>query len=289
MKTTFLTAATLFCIAGAGSLQAQTASQPDSIRVQIVKNINGNELQIDTAVPVAQQQSLMTWLSSQGIEMTIPGIPGDTMLHKMIMITMDGDSMNPNSSMRMIPPPPKPGEPAGMKRMMVISDENGETQVITLPPAVPQLPGAPPAPPAMPSCPAKGENTTVIVMRDSTGKETVIHKQVIIMDSKDGNAPQSPAAPPAPALKKAGSDGNEINVYPNPTEGHITLSFHLEGTGKTNIRITDMNGKIVYEEQLGEAYSAPYSKEIDLGGGKGMYTIEVRKGDNVLVRKVMVQ
>lgn len=289
MKTTFLTAATLFCIAGAVSLQAQSATQPDSIRVQIVKNINGNELQIDTVVPAAQQQSLMTWLSLQGIEMDMQApVPGDSIMQKMIMITMDGDSINPNSSIRMIPPPPKPGEPAGMKRMMVISDDNGETQFITVPDA-PQVPGAPPAPPAMPSCPAKGENTTVIVMRDSTGKETVIHKQVIIMDSKDGNAPQSPAAPAAPAWKKAGSDGNEINVYPNPTEGHITLSFHLEGTGKTNIRITDMNGKIVYEEQLGEAYSAPYSKEIDLGGGKGMYTIEVRKGDNVLVRKVMVQ
>lgn len=285
MKTTLLTAATLFCIAGAGSLQAQTASQPDSIRVQIVKNINGNELQIDTVVPIVQQQSLMTWLSSEGIEMTIPAIPGDTLMQKMFMITMNSDSINPNSSMRMIAPPPIPGEPAGMKRMVVISDENGETQLITIP-DVPQVPGAPPAPPAMPS---KGENMTVIVMRDSTGKETVLHKQVIIMDSNDGNAPQQLSDPSAPAWKKAGSEGNAINIYPNPTEGHITLSFHIGGTGKTNIRITDMNGKIVYEEQLGEAYSAPYSKEIDLGGGKGMYTIEVRKGDDVLVRKVMVQ
>jgi hypothetical protein len=270
MKKIFLLASLISRTFFTNESAAQNTNEPDSIHLVIVRNINNSALNIDTVVPVSQHEQLMTWLEAQGIhtEMNTP-LPGESL----------------GSPMLELPPiPPAPSE----KRMMVITEENGTRQVTMLPapPVPPAAPGAP-APPAVQKCATMmngNPGATIIVMKDSTGKETTICKKVIV----SAEPPQTPAAPGENQRKVPATD-NELNVFPNPSTGLITLSFHLEGFGQTNIRITDMNGKIVYEEQLGEAVMGPYSKEIDLGTGKGMYTVEVSKGSNVLVKKVMVR
>ena len=97
-------------------------------------------------------------------------------------------------------------------------------------------------------------------------------------------------SPPSPPLKQ-GEAGTiqQMTVYPNPSGGNITIEFNIPGIAKTSISVTDMNGKEVYSENLGEAFAGPYKKEINLGTVKGTYTVTVKKADTVLVKKVLVQ
>ena len=120
----------------------------------------------------------------------------------------------------------------------------------------------------------------ILVMNTDSAGQTIVKQVVIQGEMKD------PAAPDAG--RKENASTNTMEVYPNPSNGRITLAFDLPGKAKTDITITDMNGKIVYEEQLGENVGA-YKKEIAINGGKGTYVVRVQKGDQLLVKQVIVQ
>lgn len=87
-------------------------------------------------------------------------------------------------------------------------------------------------------------------------------------------------------IQKSNSD---LSIYPNPNDGHFTLLLEQSEKAKTNITITDSQGKIVYEENLGK-FSGKYAKQIDLKKfGAGTYIITVKQGNNKNVQKVIVQ
>ena len=261
MKKIIIAAAAL--LISAATLKAQNQNQ-DSIRIHVIQNVNGNILDIDTAVAASQQQNLFNWLSSQGIEMQELPAAGDSI--RMIQIVVN-DSSETNGSQMRIPNPPLPPDAPQMR--IVTIDHEG-----------------PPVP---------GEEIEIVVSGDTVHK-IVRHQQIIVTDNISKVAPPTPPSPPsppsppqAPSEKKSPDATNEkLDVYPNPTSGKITIEFEMTGT-KTEISVTDMNGKLVYSEQIGEAATGLYKKEISLGTSKGAYTVQVKKGNAVLVRKILVQ
>lgn len=88
---------------------------------------------------------------------------------------------------------------------------------------------------------------------------------------------------------KVQKSNSDFNIYPNPNDGHFTLLLEQSEKAKTNITITDTQGKIVFEENLGK-FSGKYAKQIDLKKfGAGIYMITIEQGSNKNVQKVIVQ
>ncbi|OFZ55156.1 MAG: hypothetical protein A3D92_04795 [Bacteroidetes bacterium RIFCSPHIGHO2_02_FULL_44_7] len=82
---------------------------------------------------------------------------------------------------------------------------------------------------------------------------------------------------------------NEVQVFPNPTSGLVTIRLEQSEKVKTAISIADMSGKVVFKESLGK-FSGAYSKEIDLHKfGKGTYVVSIEQGSDIHVEKIVVE
>lgn len=82
---------------------------------------------------------------------------------------------------------------------------------------------------------------------------------------------------------------NHVLVYPNPSSGLVTIEFANSEKVKTEVKITDMNGKVVFSEDLGK-FSGSWRKEVDLNRfGKGNYLITIQQGKNTVSEKIIVE
>ena len=80
----------------------------------------------------------------------------------------------------------------------------------------------------------------------------------------------------------------DANIYPNPTEGVFELSFRTSA-GPLSVAVTDVNGKVVYNEN-NENPDGFYKKEIDLKGmPQGNYIISVTQGERVFTQQISKQ
>ncbi len=81
----------------------------------------------------------------------------------------------------------------------------------------------------------------------------------------------------------------DFNVFPNPSNGVFTLKFDQKNKAKTAIEITDLQGKVVFEEDLGKV-SGDINKKIDISNhGKGVYLINLISGKNKASKRVIVK
>ena len=72
-------------------------------------------------------------------------------------------------------------------------------------------------------------------------------------------------------------DIRDIEIFPNPADDRLTLSFEKEKTGDITIRLMDLQGKVVYDETL-RAFSGAYYKRIDISGiAAGTYTLSMEQ------------
>lgn len=81
---------------------------------------------------------------------------------------------------------------------------------------------------------------------------------------------------------------DEFNFYPNPNKGEFNLQF--KGKGKpTEVRITNINGKEIYKEELRD-FSGSYDKKVDLSGAKkGVYLLQVIQGQKATNKKIVIE
>ena len=73
----------------------------------------------------------------------------------------------------------------------------------------------------------------------------------------------------------------DINVYPNPTKGEVTL----EGEGLSRVRIVNTIGQTVYNAKVeGDQV------RIDLSGmAKGIYMMHIEAENGQAVKKIVVE
>ena len=114
--------------------------------------------------------------------------------------------------------------------------------------------------------------------RSDCGEPAVITEEVI--DLKQ-DVPSGPTSLKPLVLE-------EVKMYPNPTDGVFALSFNLQ-PGPLSLSITDINGKVVYNEN-NENTSGFYKREIDLKGvPQGNYILTVTQGDKVYTDQISKQ
>jgi hypothetical protein len=80
----------------------------------------------------------------------------------------------------------------------------------------------------------------------------------------------------------------EVFVYPNPTQGLLTVDVLLTQNEKAQIEVFDITGQLIYNKQL--SGSDFYSHTINLSAtAKGVYVVNVRMENSVVTRKIIVQ
>ncbi|WP_306643155.1 T9SS type A sorting domain-containing protein [Sanyastnella coralliicola] len=90
-------------------------------------------------------------------------------------------------------------------------------------------------------------------------------------------------------VKPTASSVTDLKFMPNPNNGQFTLQFGLEDKAKTTIEIHDMNGRVVYQENLGR-FEGEYRNNIDISGeGSGVYILTVTHGKERVVERMIVQ
>lgn len=79
-----------------------------------------------------------------------------------------------------------------------------------------------------------------------------------------------------------------LKFFPNPSEGSVNIEFRTAKPVDTEIRITNMIGKILFEEKIND-FSGEYNKAINLiDNGKGTYLLQIVQGKKVITRKIIV-
>ncbi len=80
----------------------------------------------------------------------------------------------------------------------------------------------------------------------------------------------------------------EVNLFPNPTAGKLTVEF--KGAAEpTTVEVIDVAGKVIYSEEIND-FDGVYRNEINLANApKGTLMLTVKQNDKVYAEKVMVQ
>jgi len=83
-------------------------------------------------------------------------------------------------------------------------------------------------------------------------------------------------------------DNSPLSIYPNPNNGTFILNFGSVKNPVTSIKVVNVLGGIVYEEQNTQNLSV--SKSINLNGlSKGIYTVLVNTGNEQFTKKLIIK
>ena len=85
---------------------------------------------------------------------------------------------------------------------------------------------------------------------------------------------------------------DELNIFPNPTTDKITINYSSNQSGKINIAVYDINGRIVDEVFTGEhneeteiSWSAKQNQTVQ----SGKYLIKITTESKIITKPVIVQ
>jgi len=68
---------------------------------------------------------------------------------------------------------------------------------------------------------------------------------------------------------------NSVNVYPNPADGKVAVSFHLKNSAAVNVSLTNAMGQVVATEKVGAAFNGTaVFNTASLPSGVYFYTVE---------------
>jgi len=79
--------------------------------------------------------------------------------------------------------------------------------------------------------------------------------------------------------------GNELRIYPNPNQGIFRLVPPSGDVNTMDVRVTDMDGKVVFDKQ----FSGAKEYGIDLSAASpGTYEVMARTDNAVVVKKLVI-
>ena len=84
------------------------------------------------------------------------------------------------------------------------------------------------------------------------------------------------------------TDKNELNVFPNPTEGLVNIDFNLKSRADAEIEIFDMVGERIYNNN--SSMTTAGSLQIDLSKfSAGMYVVTLTSGTEKITKKLVIK
>lgn len=83
---------------------------------------------------------------------------------------------------------------------------------------------------------------------------------------------------------------SSLDIYPNPSINETTVTFDLINAAETKIQVTDLTGRMVYEEELGNLQSGRSQVSLNTSNYKnGVYIVNVSVDGNVSTKRLTVQ
>jgi hypothetical protein len=83
---------------------------------------------------------------------------------------------------------------------------------------------------------------------------------------------------------------SSFNVYPNPTENSLNVSFEIQQKSNYTLEVKNVLGQTVYAENLPADFAGQYNKQINLSEyGKGVYTLSLSGTHDRINKKIIVQ
>jgi len=119
-------------------------------------------------------------------------------------------------------------------------------------------------------------------------KEITIIAKVMILDIQKDDATDIKKSCVATKidLEQKNLNVSNLQFYPNPNDGHFTLSFNLPETDKTIIRIFDTNGREIYKDTV-RKFSGIYKNDIDISGNNaGVYFMQIVQNGKAITKKI---
>lgn len=78
-------------------------------------------------------------------------------------------------------------------------------------------------------------------------------------------------------------------IYPNPSNGEITLEIEQKGENDIKIEIFNITGQLVYTETI-KKQPGIVKKELNIGNlAKGLYVVNIRSGEATSSKKIIIQ
>lgn len=81
-----------------------------------------------------------------------------------------------------------------------------------------------------------------------------------------------------------------LNVFPNPASDQAKVSFELKNASDVTVNVTDLSGKVVYSNAMGNTAAGKHSVDINtaqLAGG--IYTVNFRSNSSIVTKKLVVK
>ena len=79
---------------------------------------------------------------------------------------------------------------------------------------------------------------------------------------------------------------NIIKLFPNPSNGNVSLQFNEMPKGNLEISVTDVTGKIVLTHKIVAVNSSP---QFNLDVKNGIYFVKITNQDKTIIKKMVVQ
>ncbi len=80
-----------------------------------------------------------------------------------------------------------------------------------------------------------------------------------------------------------------LSVFPNPTTGELNISFDVEKAGKLQVRMTNLSGQVVIDQELG-SFNGKYTNSFNLSDqAKGVYLLSIISEKGKTDRKIVLQ
>jgi hypothetical protein len=113
--------------------------------------------------------------------------------------------------------------------------------------------------------------------KDDRGKPVTYSKKITILENGIGNN------------KINDSKSLQLDVFPNPANEFFNVSFQLDPKNKTNITMTDMNGKQLLKESIDKA-EGTYTRQFDMKVyASGTYLINVKQGKKSVAKRIIIE
>jgi len=107
------------------------------------------------------------------------------------------------------------------------------------------------------------------------GKKTVIIAHSVVIEDMDKKGAEKDL------------QVSDISFYPNPNGGNFTLRYKSQSLDMIDIAVSDMNGRMVYNERV--AATGTVLRNIELNEPSGTYILTLTQGKKKLSKKLIIQ
>jgi hypothetical protein len=89
------------------------------------------------------------------------------------------------------------------------------------------------------------------------------------------------------SVKNINSAQNSLNIYPNPTNGFLNISYISKANGNVNVRLVNLNGQEVMNHNFDKS-NGEFFNTINMNNfAKGIYMLQVTTPENTITEKVV--